>query len=254
MLLQPTVQTLKALKLFGMAEAFQSLLDTPDTESLSFAERMGLIVDREITLRDNRRQSRLLKEARFRTTQACVEDIDYQAKRGLEKSKMMALMMGDWIKRHRNLIFIGPTGVGKTYLACALGNQACRQGLSVRFIRLPRLFEKLRTAQGDGKYTTIINQLSKTDLLILDDWGLGNLSKDERQDLLEILEDRHELKSTAITTQLPVALWHEYIGDATLADAILDRLLSSAHRVDLSGPSLRPKEPVLDSNRSPEIK
>ena len=254
MLLQPTIQTLKSLKLFGMAEAFQSMLEMPDSESLSFMEKMGLIVDREVSLRDNRRQSRLQKEARFRIAQACAEDIDYQSKRGLEKNKILGLVMGDWIKRHQNLIIVGPTGVGKTYLACALGNKACRLGLSVRFVRLPRLFEKLRMAQADGKYSTIMNQLSKTDLLILDDWGLGNLSKNERQDLLEILEDRHELKSTAITTQLPVELWHEYIGDATLADAILDRLLSNAHKVVLDGPSLRPKEPELDSKRSPDIK
>lgn len=254
MLMQPTIQKLKTLKLYGMAEAFQTLIETPDSEALTFNDRFGLMVDREITHRDNRRQTRLLKSAHLRTAQACVEDIDYQHARGLERSQMQAFTICDWIRRQQNIIFVGPTGVGKTYLACALGHQACRQGFSVGYFRLTRLFEMVRASQAEGKYTRLMSQMSKTDLIILDDWGLGQLNKSERQDLLEILEDRHGLKSTVITSQLPIQLWHEYIGDATIADAILDRLLCNAHKMELRGPSLRKKEPDIDVTRSPEFK
>ncbi len=258
MLVQPTIQKLKNLKLFGMAEAFQSLIDTPDSQALSFDERVGLIVDRESTHRDNRRQTRLLKHAKLRSSQACIEDINYQHARGLERSQMQSFIICDWIRRQQNIIFLGPTGVGKTYLACALGQQACRNGFSVGYYRLTRLFEMVRIAQDEGKYTQFMGQLSKTDVIIIDDWGLGQLKKNERQDLLEILEDRQGLKSTVITSQLPIQLWHEYIGDATIADAILDRLLCNAHKMELRGTSLRSKEPdkvlEVDSKRSPEFK
>jgi DNA replication protein DnaC len=247
MLIQPTIQKLKALKLNGMADALQSFHNNPDSEGLSFDERFGILVDREVIHRENKRQSRLLKGAKLRASQACVEDIDYQHARGLIRSKMIMLTQCDWIRRQHNIVFLGPAGVGKTYLACALGQQACRQGFTVKYFRMTRLFEALRSAQGEGKYTALINQLSKTDVLILDDWGLGQLGKNERQDLLEVLEDRHELKSTIITSQLPILLWHEYIGDATIADAILDRLLSGAHKIELTGGSLRKKDPDLDS-------
>lgn len=247
MLIQPTIQKLKSLKLNGMADALQSFHSNPDSEGLSFDERFGIIVDREVIYRENKRQSRLLKGAKLRLSQACVEDIDYQHPRGIEKSQMIALTQCDWIRRHHNIVYLGPAGIGKTYLACALGQQACRQGFTVKYFRMTRLFEALRTAQGEGKYTSFINQLSKTDVLILDDWGLGQLSKNERQDLLEVLEDRHALKSTIITSQLPILLWHEYIGDATIADAILDRLLSGAHKIELRGGSLRIKDPNIDS-------
>lgn len=247
MLIQPTIQKLKSLKLHGMADALELLSNNPDSEALSFDERFGLIVDREMTHRENKRQSGLLKKAKLRSTQACVEDINYQHARGLEKSLMATLIQCDWIRRHHNIIYLGPTGIGKTYLACALGQQACRQGFSVRYFRMTRLFEALRVSQVEGKYTVLMSQLSKTDVVILDDWGLGQLSKNERQDLLEVLEDRHALKSTIITSQLPIKLWHEYIGDATVADAILDRLLSGAHKIELKGPSLRNKDLNLDS-------
>lgn len=254
MLIQPTIQKLKALKLYGMGEAFQSLLEAPDSESLSFADRLGIIVDRECLHRENRRQTRLLRNAKLRTTQACVEDIDYQHSRGLDRNLMSTLVMCDWVRRKHNLIFIGPTGVGKTFLACALGHQSCRQGFSVQYFRMPRLFEILKTSQVNGKHIHFMHQLAKTDVIILDDWGLGQLNKSDRHELLEILEDRHALKSTIITSQLPIQLWHEYIGDATIADAILDRLLSSAHKIELRGESLRKKDPELDSNRSDDVK
>ena len=157
---------------------------------------------------------------------------------------MVALTQCDWIRRQQNLVFVGPTGIGKTYLACALGQRACREGLSVRYLRMARLFELLRASQAEEKYASFMAKLSKVDLIILDDWGLGELKKSERLDLLEIFENRHGLRSTALTTQVPVDLWHEYIGDATIADAILDRLLSTAHRIELAGDSLRKKEKI----------
>ena len=241
MLMQPTIEKLRALRLYGMAEAFQSLNENTNSEALSFNEQLGLIVDREIILRNGNRQIKLLKEAQLRFPEACVEDIDYQHPRALEKSKMVALIQCDWIRRRQNLVFIGPTGIGKTYLTCALGQRACRDGLSVRYLRMVKLFELLRASQAIGKYAYFMTKLSKVDLLILDDWALGNLNNTERLDLLEIFENRHGLRSTALTTQVPVDLWHEYIGDATIADAILDRLLSGSHRMDLDGDSLRGK-------------
>ena len=170
MLIQPTIQKLKTLKLYGMLSALQSFMDNPDSETLAFDEKLGIMVDQEITYRDNKKQTRLLRIARLRSTQACVEDIDYQHVRGLDKNLILTLTLCDWVRRQQNLIFLGPTGIGKSYLACALGHQACRQGLSVRYFRVPRLFEMFRTVQGEGKYSRFMRELSKTDLLILDDW------------------------------------------------------------------------------------
>ena len=242
MLIQPTIEKLKALKLYGMLNALQILMDNPENTALSFEEKLGMMVDQECIYRDNKRQERLLGIAHLRFTQACVENIDYQYARKLDKNLILTLTLCDWIRRQQNLIFLGPTGVGKSYLVCALGHQACRQGLSVRYYRVPRLFEMFRIAQGEGRYTRFLKELSKTDLLILDDWGLDQLNKEARHDLLEILEDRHVLRSTAITTQLPLHLWHDYIGEATMADAILDRLLTNSHKIELEGDSMRPKE------------
>lgn len=247
MLMHPIIEKLKSLNLYGMAETFQSLSKNPDSEALSFEERFGIIVDREIILRDNRRQIRLLKEAKLRYPDACVEDIDYENVRGLDRSQMIALTQCNWIRRQQNIVFLGPAGVGKTYLACALGHRACREGLSVRFFRMVHLFELLRAAHAGERYALFMKNLSKIQLIILDDWGLGDLSKNERQDLLEIFENRHALKSTVLTSQIPIDLWHEYIGDATIGDAILDRLLSSSHKIELSGESLRKKDKDLIS-------
>ncbi len=241
MLIQPTIQKLKTLKLHGAVKAVQILMDNPESASLSFEEKLGILVDQETIYRDNNRQKRLLKAARLRSTQACVEDIDYQYPRELDKNLFLTLTLCDWIRRQQNLIFIGPTGIGKSYLACALGHQACRQGLSVRYFRVSRLFETFKTIHGEGRYPRFMHELSKVDLLILDDWGLEQLNKQERHDLLEVLEDRHMLRSVAITTQLPLHLWHEYIGEATIADAILDRLLTNSHKIELRGDSMRPK-------------
>ncbi|MCP3883711.1 MAG: ATP-binding protein [Sulfitobacter sp.] len=241
MLHQHTLEKLYALRLTGMAAAFEQQLAQPACEELSFEERFALLLDQEILYRDNRRLSRLLKAAKLRIN-ACVEDIDYRHPRGIDRSFMSTLASCQWVQRHQNLAITGPTGSGKTWLACALGHQACRQGLSVRYFRLPRLFEMLRIAHGDGSYPRLMNQLAKTDLIILDDWGIQKIAAAQRNDLMEVIEDRHGLRSTLIGSQLPIEHWHEFIGEATLADAILDRLLHTAHRLPLKGESLRKRQ------------
>ena len=241
MLHQHTLDKLYQLRLAGMAAAFEQQLAQPASQELSFEERFGLLLDQEILYRDNRRLARLLKAAKLRVG-ACVEDIDYRHPRGLDRPFMSTLTTCQWIERHQNLAITGPSGSGKTWLACALGHQACRQGLSVRYVRLPRLFETLRIAHGDGSYPRLMNQLAKTHLLILDDWGLQKIAAAQRNDLMEVIEDRYGLRATLIAGQLPIEHWHEYIGEATLADAILDRLLHNAHRLPLKGESLRKRQ------------
>ena len=238
MLQQHTLDKLHALRLTGMAAAFEQQLAQPTFQELSFEERFALLLDQEILYRDNRRLARLLKAAKLRVG-ACVEDIDYRHPRGIDRSFMSTLASCQWVQRHQNLTITGPAGSGKTWLACALGHQACRLGSSVRYVRLPRLFEMLRIAHGDGSYPRLMNQLAKTDLLILDDWGLQKIAAAQRNDLMEVIEDRYGLRATLIAGQLPIEHWHEYIGEATLADAILDRLLHNAHRLPLKGESLR---------------
>ena len=241
MLTQHTLEKLHSLRLTGMAEAFEQQLAQPAINELAFEERFGLLVDQEVLYRENRRLARLLKTARLRVN-ACAEDIDYQHPRGLNRSSLATLISCQWVQRHQNLCITGPTGCGKTWLACAFGNQACRQGLSVRYFRLPRLFEHLRIAHGDGSYPRLMNQLAKTDLLILDDWAIHKMTAIQRNDLMEIIEERHGLNATLIAGQLPVEHWHDYIGEATIADAILDRLLHNAHRLPLKGESMRKKQ------------
>ncbi|MDQ3665207.1 MAG: IS21-like element helper ATPase IstB [Acidobacteriota bacterium] len=242
MLLNQTVEQLRRLRLSGMAAAFAQQLEQPELQALSFEERFSLLLDREITRREDRRLSRLLQLARLRQ-QACVEDIDYKHRRGLERSLMASLISGDWIRARHNLHLTGPTGTGKSWLACALGHQACRQGLSVRYERVPRLLDTLRIARGDGSYHKRLLALAKADLLILDDFGLKPLTQAERLDLLELVDDRHGRRSTLVTSQLPIAHWHAYLGeDPTVADALLDRLLSAAHRLELKGDSMRRRE------------
>ena len=241
MLTNHTLDKLRSLKLTGMADAFTQQLEQPDTHELAFNERFALLVDREATHRENRRLTRLLQLAHLKQA-ACVEDIDYKHRRALDRSQMAQLATCDWIRSHHNLHITAPTGCGKSWLACALGNQACRQGLSVRYERTSRLLDALRIARGDGSYGKRLLQLAKTDVLILDDFGLKPLVQQERHDLLEVIEDRHGTRSTLITSQLPVSSRHEYLGDPTLADALLDRLLSHGHRLELKGESMRPRE------------
>lgn len=240
-----TLQQLRILKLTGMADGLEQQQTQPAThDELCFEERLGLLVDREVTHRNNNKITRLLKTAKLKL-QANPEDVDYSHPRGLVKSQFASLLNGQWLQQHHNIMITGPTGCGKTYLGCVLATQACRLGYSVRYFRTSRLLEDLSIAHGDGRFSKLIRQLAKTDLLIFDDWGLETLSLGQRNDMLEMMEDRHGYKSTLITSQLPISKWHQSIGDATLADAILDRLLHNAHKLTLKGESMRKMQSIF---------
>ncbi len=244
MLHHPTIEKLKTLKFSGMSHALEEQLQCADITELSFEERLGLLVDREITERDNRRLTNRLRQAKLKQ-QACLEDIDYQASRGLDKALLLKLSDCQWVKQSLNLLITGPTGVGKSWIACAFAQKACREGYTAWYQRLPRLLQELPLAKGDGSYSKLLARLAKTDVLVLDDWGLSKLTAEQRRDLLEILEDRHGSRSTIITSQLPVDQWHAIIGDATLADAIMDRLIHNAYKINLRGESMRKKQSKL---------
>jgi DNA replication protein DnaC len=240
MLTHPTLDQLNQLGLFGMAKAFTELAGSSDAAALTQAEWLGLLVDREMTYRFDKKLVRRLRYARLRH-QAAVEDVDYRAARGLDRALFQKLVAGGWIDAHENLVITGPTGVGKSWLASALGHKACRDNRSVLYQRIPKLFGELALARGDGRYARLLRALGGVQVLILDDWGLEPISPEARHDLLEILEERYGRRSTIVTSQLPIDKWHEVIGDPTYADAILDRLVHNANRIELTGDSLRKK-------------
>lgn len=238
MLTEQTLNTLQALRLNGMVAALQNQRQSAALQELSFEERLAMLVEAEQAARDTRRLTRLLKRARLKVA-ATPEDVDYRAPRGLDKRKFAALLICDWIRQHQHVIFTGPTGVGKTWLACALGQQATRLGVPVIYKRCARLLEELEIGRGDGSLLKLRGELAKAGLIILDDWGLAPLNSRQRQDLLELVDDCSAQTSLVITSQLPVEQWHDFIGEPTIADAILDRIVHAAHRFELKGESLR---------------
>ena len=238
MLTHPTIDLLRTLRLHGMADAYAQQRGQPDIEVHSFDERLAFLVDRETTDRESRRLTNRLQKARLRQ-QATLADLDYSAARGLDKTVLRALAQNRWVREHQNLLIVGATGTGKTYLACALAHSACLAGHTIRYHRLSRLLAELLLARADGTYPKRILDLARADVLVLDDFGLTPITDAARTELFEILEDRHGHKSTVLTSQLPIAAWHEAVGEATVADAILDRLVHDSHRIDLKGDSLR---------------
>jgi len=240
MLTHPTLDLLQKLGLHGMAKAYKELETQPEAPGLAHAEWLALLLEHETTLRRQRRFESRARAAKLRQS-AAVEDVDYRAARGLDRGLFLKLAGCDWVRARHNLIITGPCGVGKSWLACALGQKACREDFSTAYHRMPRLFASLALARGDGRYARLLRQIAKVDLLILDDWGPETLTTEQCRDLLEIIDDRHEMRSVIITSQVPVERWYEIIGNPTMADAILDRLIHNAYRIELKGESLRKK-------------
>ncbi len=238
-MIEATVEKLIVMKLHGMADAVQEQMKTRVYKEVSFEERLGMLVDREMDSRQDRKLRMLLTKARFRYPGASIEDINFRAQRGIAKDVLLKLSQNGWIQDKRNMIITGSTGVGKTYIACALGNSACRAGISTYYVRLPRLLHELNISRADGSYGKVLQRLSRTNLLIVDDWGLSPLSDTERIDFLEIMEDRYKVRSTILSSQIPVEKWHDLIGEPTIADAICDRLIHNAHHIKLTGTSMR---------------
>lgn len=240
MLVHPIFEKLSNLRLRGMSQALEVQIGNSEYRKLEFEERLGLLVDHEMTERENKRLKTRLKNAKFRQN-ACMPDIDYTVSRGIDKSLMCTLETCQWISSHKNVLIIGPTGTGKTFISEALGHNACLKGYTSRNLRMPKLFSELLMAKADGSFHKVISSLEKYNVLILDDFGIAPLTDEQRRDLLEIIDARYNQKSTIITSQLPLKMWHEAIGDSTLADAILDRIVHNAYRIELKGESMRKK-------------
>lgn len=239
MLMHPTLDQMRALRLDGMAQALEEQHASEGIEAMRFEDRLALLLEREASVRRCKRLTSRLRQAKLRHRGACIEDLDFRAQRGLDRRLVMSLASCEWVRLHRGVLITGATGVGKTYLACALAQKACREDHSALYARLPRLLEELRIAHGDGRYPKLIARLAKVEVLVLDDWGLAPLSDADRREILEILEERHERRSTVIASQLPVAQWHDALGHPALADAILDRLVHNAYHLELRGESMR---------------
>jgi DNA replication protein DnaC len=236
------MEKLHALRLTAFAAAWEEQQKSTEMAKLSFDERLGLLVDAEWLHRENARTARCLREAKLRLSSACIEDIDFSAKRELDKSVIRQLATCRWVQEHQSVVITGMTGTGKTYVACALANAACRKGYRALYRRAPRFFDELTLARADGSYPGLLARLAKLDVLVIDDWGLVPAREQERRDLLEVLEDRYGTRSTIMTSQLPPAKWHDHLGDPTIADAVCDRILHNAHRLVLKGPSRRKEE------------
>jgi len=236
--MQPTIEKLHSMKLFGMAEAFRRQAEDPETSRLSFEERLALLVDHQWDWRQNKALVRRLQNARFKLN-ASVEDIDYRHPRRLDRQLIRTLSGSDWVRLHHNLLVTGPCGVGKSYMACALAQKAVRDGFTAFYIRAPRLFRDLAVARADGSFGKLLDRFSRIDVLIVDDWAMAPLADNERRDFLEICDDRYSIRSTVLTSQVPISHWHDQIGDPTVADSILDRLVHNAHRIELAGASMR---------------
>ena len=253
MFIQPTLDSLNRLKLYGMATALSEQMTQSAASGLAFEDRFGLLVEREALYRDNRRLARLLQLAQLKV-RASLEDIDFRSRRGLDRAQIASLGSCDWIRSTQNLLIHGATGCGKTYLACALANQACRQGLSALYVRAPRLFEELNLCHADGSFRKRLAAIAKTHVLIIDDFAISPMGARERTDLLELLDDRVGARATLITSQLPIENWHDYIGDPTLADAIMDRLVHSAHKIHIEGETMRKRAAADKQNTGSKSK
>ena len=250
MLTQPTIEKLNAMKLFAMAQAFKEQLERPDMAALTFEERFGLLVDHQLLTQENRRLKNRLQAARLRLT-ASVEDLDFRSGRGMDRSQIMSLAANQWVRSSHNVLITGPTGAGKSYLACALAQKAARDGHSVLYQRLPRLLDDLAIARHDGRYHKLMTAMAKCEVLVLDDLLIAPISQDDQRELLEVVEERYGRRSTIVTSQLPIKAWHDAMQDPTLADAILDRLVHNAYKIELKGESMRRKRSTLDPNPEP---
>lgn len=250
MLTQPTIDKLNAMRLCAMAQAFQEQAASPNMAQLSFEERFGLIVDHQMTVLENTRMQSRLKAAKLRFP-ACIEDLDFRPDREMDRSQIMSLTNNQWVRGRQNILITGPTGAGKSYLACALAQKACRDGHTTFYQRTPRLFHELAVARHDGRYLKLMSSLGKCEVLILDDFLLSSISRDEQRELLEVVEDRYGRRSTIVTSQLPIKAWHDAMQDPTMADAILDRLVHNGHKIELKGDSMRKRQSSLDRKTEP---